>query len=49
MNDWKNMMANEKFNFLKFMTTESQILKSKAQGLPIDTLSTENSIIIFNS
>lgn len=31
------------------MSTESQLLKWKAQGLPGDQLSIENSIMIFNS
>lgn len=31
------------------MTTESQILKCKSEGLPGDPLSIENSVIIFKS
>lgn len=49
LSEWKLMLENEKYNFLKFMTTESHILRSKSQGLPGDTLSIENSIMIFNS
>lgn len=31
------------------MTTESSILKHKAEGLPGDQLSIENSVMIFNT
>ena len=31
------------------MTTESKILKWKSEGLPSDSLSVENSVMIFNT
>lgn len=39
MNDYKAIMKNSEFNFLKFMVTENQILKYKSEGLPGDNLS----------
>ena len=42
-------MKNSAFEFLKFMTTESQVLELKAEGLPGDSLSVENSLMIFNT
>lgn len=48
-NDWKQLIKNIKFDFLNFMTTESKILKWKSMGLPGDSLTLENSVIIFNS
>ncbi|EGR28544.1 hypothetical protein IMG5_173090 [Ichthyophthirius multifiliis] len=49
LHEWKQMTRAQNFNFLKFLTTESQILKWKSQGLPGDSLSLENSAMIFNS
>lgn len=43
------MIKNSGFEFLKFMSTESQILELKAEGLPGDSLSLENSLMIFNT
>jgi len=37
------------FDFLKFMTTESNILRWKSAGLPGDSLTLENSVMIFAS
>lgn len=49
MNDYKAIMKNSEFNFLKFMVTENQILKYKSEGLPGDNLSLQNSGALFNS
>ena len=49
MKDWKGFMKSAGFEFLKFMSSESQILELKAEGLPGDSLSVENSMIIFNT
>ena len=48
-NDWKQLIKNAKFDLLNFMTTESKILKWKSMGLPGDSLTLENSVIIANS
>lgn len=37
------------FDFLAFMGTESQILKWKLEGLPIDKLSSQNAMCILNT
>lgn len=39
----------QEFSFLRFMASESTILSYKQQGLPGDSLSLENSVMIFNS
>ena len=46
LNEWKQFTRNNKFDILGFMTTESRILKMKSMGLPGDSLTLENSIII---
>ncbi len=42
-------MKNTKFEFLKFMATESAILQWKSEGLPSDQLSVENSVMVFET
>lgn len=49
LKDWKGLMKIPNFDFLRFMTSESQVLELKAEGLPGDSLSVENSLIIFNT
>lgn len=49
LNDWKHIIKSQGFDFLRFMSTESQLLELKAQGLPGDSLSLENSFMIFNT
>lgn len=49
MNQWKASCRMKEFNFMSFMATESEFLKWKAEGLPSDTLSMQNGLIITNS
>ncbi len=42
-------MKTQNFDFMKFMTTESTLLEWKSEGLPADSLTLENSIILLNS
>ena len=49
LNVWKQSCRNNSFNFLKFLSSESTLLKWKCEGLPGDQLSLENSVSIFNS
>ena len=37
--EWRALTNHNSYNFTKFMTTESQILKHKGEGLPGDELS----------
>ena len=46
---WKSSCGANNFDFRKFMSSESEILKWKGEGLPEDILSTENAIVLFNS
>lgn len=43
------MTKSSTFNYLKFLSSEGQMLKWKSEGLPGDSLSLENSVMIFNS
>lgn len=45
----KDQPLSPSFNFIRFITTESLVLQYKQQGLPGDSLSLENSFMIFNS
>ena len=49
LSEWKKLLKSERFDFTKYMATESQLLKNKAQGLPGDQLSIENSISVFST
>lgn len=46
---WKNAARSPDYQFLKFMASESDMLRWKAEGLPGDSLSSENAVVIFNS
>lgn len=48
-NTWANLVNGPQFNFLKFITNESNLLSLTRQGLPNDTLSLENGQIILNN
>lgn len=45
--EWRQLTGLKTFNFLRFMTTESMQLKWRSEGLPSDSLSVENSVMIF--
>jgi dynein heavy chain 2 len=47
--EWKQMIKDENFDFIKFMCTESQLLQWKTEGLPADELSMENAIMLKNT
>lgn len=49
LNEWKQMLKDSSFSFIKFMCTESQLLKWKTEGLPADELSMENAIMLRNT
>lgn len=44
---WLACLELEKFDLRKFLCTESELLTWKAEGLPSDQLSIENSIVIL--
>ena len=44
---WSQLVAIEDFNFRKFLSTESQQLVWKSEGLPSDVLSMENAMVIL--
>ncbi|CAF2056597.1 unnamed protein product [Rotaria magnacalcarata] len=50
MNKWKQLLnVDEKFDIRKFLSTESEQLVWKSQGLPSDELSMENAMVILRS
>ena len=46
---WTSFLGVERFDLRRFMSTESEMLTWKAEGLPGDELSMENAIVILNS
>jgi dynein heavy chain 2 len=49
MKDWISLTKTQSFNFRTFLSTESQLLTWKKEGLPSDQLSMENGIMIMNT
>lgn len=47
LKEWTTKLELDKFDFKKFMCTESELLSWKSEGLPSDQLSVENSIVIM--
>lgn len=47
--EWKAKCNLSKFQFMNFMATESDFLRWKAEGLPSDSLSMQNGLLITNS
>lgn len=47
--EWMKKCGVTDFNFMMFMSTESQFLQWKAEGLPSDQLSMQNALCMFNS
>lgn len=47
LKEWSTKLAIEKFDLRRFLCTESELLTWKAEGLPSDQLSVENSIVIL--
>ncbi|KAJ9505746.1 hypothetical protein QJQ45_029247, partial [Haematococcus lacustris] len=46
---WGSHLALPDYSFTRFMSSESQMLQWKAEGLPADTLSMQNAVVILNS
>ena len=46
LHEWMSMFKCEEFNFMRFMESESTLLRYKSEGLPADELSMENAIMI---
>jgi dynein heavy chain 2 len=49
LNEWKQLFRNNEFDYLRYMSSESTMLKWKSEGLPSDGLSLENSVMIFET
>eukprot|EP00736_Rhodelphis_marinus_P001173 Rmarinus@m.17616 len=49
IDEWFRILGTGDFGFLKFMATETQLLKWKSEGLPADDLSMENALVIKNT
>ena len=49
LEEWRQVTACHDFNFMRFMCSESELLKYKSEGLPGDELSMENAIMILNT
>ncbi|KAG1663699.1 hypothetical protein FOA52_013267 [Chlamydomonas sp. UWO 241] len=47
--DWLRLLGIKEYDLGRFMSSESEMLKWKAEGLPDDGLSKQNAIIILNS
>lgn len=49
MESWCKAINLHEFSFTQFMSSESEMLKWKAEGLPSDGLSMENAVILLKS
>jgi dynein heavy chain 2 len=49
MAQWQAVLQVPAFDLRQFLTTESETLKWKAEGLAADSLSIENALVILNS
>jgi dynein heavy chain 2 len=49
MAQWQTVVQVPTFDLRQFLTTESETLKWKAEGLAADSLSIENALVILNS
>lgn len=47
LKEWAAKLSMDKFDLRRFLCTESELLTWKAEGLPSDQLSVENSIVIL--
>ena len=48
LREWGGIVGVRDFEFMRFASTESQLLTWKAEGLPADALSMENALVILN-
>lgn len=46
---WQRMVGLDSFDVLQLLSSESEMLVWKAKGLPADTLSMQNAVVILNS
>jgi dynein heavy chain 2 len=49
LREWMITTRVQDYNFRTFLSTESQLLTWKKEGLPADTLSMENAIMIMST
>ncbi|GLI62890.1 cytoplasmic dynein 1b heavy chain [Volvox africanus] len=49
LKDWTSYLNVGEFDVCRFLSSESEMLKWKAEGLPADALSSQNAVIILNS
>lgn len=49
LKEWLSGFKQPSYNFRNFLSSESEMLTWKKEGLPADTLSMENAIMIMNS
>lgn len=49
LHDWCQTVSLDSFNFRTFLSSEAQMLTWKKEGLPADSLSQENAIMIVNA
>jgi len=49
LTDWVSAVKTQEYSFTNFLSSEAEMLTWKKEGLPADTLSTENAIMILNS
>lgn len=49
LREWTSALRVQSFNFRNFLSSESEMLTWKKEGLPADTLSMENAVMIMNS
>jgi hypothetical protein len=49
MAEWQAVVQVPAFDLKHFLTTESETLKWKGEGLAADSLSVENALVILNS
>ena len=49
VNEWMEMCRLDSFDFMKLLSSESEMLVWKSQGLPSDSLSMQNAIVLMKS
>jgi hypothetical protein len=49
LQDWTGYLNVGEFDVTRFLSSESEMLKWKAEGLPADNLSSQNAVVILNS
>lgn len=49
LRDWLSAFKQQDYSFRNFLSSEQEMLTWKKEGLPADTLSMENAIMIMNT